>query len=104
MKFANGRDGDQGALELGIKFFLPSDRGSLVEHLLNSIPEEERAELTRWMRLEGNGDVEKYYLILLALAEAASKRGKLSRDSMLDVAGEIRRRKTARGILLPQQD
>lgn len=102
MNFAIGRKTSKESLEQGILFFLPNERQQLVDTLLSAIPASERREFECWMTLNGNGTTEQYYLTLLAVAEAASHRGDLSRELMEEIARDIHRGGTMRGILLEQ--
>lgn len=101
MNFAIGRKTPKESLGQGILFFSPNERRQLVDALLSAIPASERREFECWMILNGNGTAEQYYLTLLAVAEVASHRGALSRDLMEEVARDVCRGKTMRGILLP---
>lgn len=96
----SGRKAEKAFLENGIMLFSPNERGDLVDTALKTIPQNEHETLISWMNLNGNGLIEKYYLFLLAVAEAASRRGDISRDHMLEVFRDIQRGGTIQGVLL----
>jgi len=94
-----GRKASKLTLEHGIMLFEPRERGKLVDAAFNTIPGNEKEKLVSWMRMNGNGMAEKYYLFLLAVAGAASQRGEVSRERMLEVFQDIERGKTILGVL-----
>ncbi len=76
----------------------PQERGA-VDKILAAIPPEEKAAIFAWMSKRGNGSAEKYYLLSLALAEAAHRRGEVRHDLVMGVVEEIIRRGSIAGIL-----
>lgn len=102
MKTVRGLNCPVAVLQEGIRLFRPEEREEIVDNrIFARLSTRERRGLCAWMAQNGNGAMEKYYLTLILVANAASRRGDtITRDSMLEVVQDIERGGTASSILL----